>query len=281
MPPTAPRMQIRWQDRDAVVEESSFEPLVRAGLVPEDAWIVSPTYTRGHAVQARDLEVYHLWRPEPPEEPPGPSLLSAIYLDRAWSVTTVLILVNLVVAAVLAIRWGQAYPYELSAWAAGLYVDVRSLLDAPRLIAPNFVHAGPSHLFGNLLFLFAFGAVVEFTYGMWRMALVYVASGYAGSVLSYLLLHSDRVSVGASGAIFGLMGATLVLLLRHHRSLPDRPRWRARRIYIPLVASVVVYALTSGNLWGHLGGLVGGLVTGALLCPRTLTGTGSGRPLAE
>ena len=264
------RMLIRWRDRDTAVDERSFEALVRGGFIPEDAWIISPTYTRAHAVQARDLEVYHLWRPEP-EPPPShpPSILGEIYLERRLTLSVVLLAANLVVAFVLLITWRGEYTYALRDWAVQQKLATRGIFDLPHLLPTNYVHASPGHLFGNLLYLFGFGAVVEYAFGWWRALLVYAVSGWAGSALSLVLLDSRALSVGASGAIFGLIGASFVYLVRNHRSFQERLRWRARRIYIPLVLAVTAYSLTGGNLLAHGGGLVMGAIVAAALGGRT------------
>lgn len=260
-------MSIRWHGRDAVIDESDFEALVRAGLVPEDAWIISPTYTRAHAIQAGELEVYHLWRPEsspPPAE--TPSVLGEIYLRRRFSVALLLLAANLAVAMALLLAWGRAYPYALAEWARDLKLRTDGPFDVVHLLMPTFVHASPGHLFGNMLYLFGFGAVVEYAFGSWRTLIIYVMAGLGGSMLSYALLDSPASSVGASGAIFGLIGASFVYLVRHHRTFGERLRWRARRIFIPMVLAVIAYSLAGGgNLWAHAGGLVTGALVAGLL----------------
>ncbi len=267
-PPRRPadRLIIRWRGRTALVAESEFEALVKAGLIPPDAWVVSPTYTRGHAIQADDMEVFHLWKPDDePPSPPEPSVFSDIYFARPISLTLVLIAANLAVAAALILRWGEAYPYALRHWAGEMKPAVAHLGDLVHLGPPVFVHASPAHLFGNLLYLFVFGAWVERVFGALGMAVIYLVAGYAGAIASYLLLDHPALSVGASGAIFGLIGATFVYLVRHHREFHRRLAWRARRIYIPLVIAVAAYSLTGGNLWAHGGGLVGGALAAWLI----------------
>jgi membrane associated rhomboid family serine protease len=122
-----------------------------------------------------------------------------------------------------------------------------------------------------MLYLFIFGAVVEYCLGWKRTLVLYLVSGYAGALASYLLLDSPRMSVGASGAIFGLIGATAAILIRHLRDFRFALRWRARRVFIPLVLAVAVHSLSSGNLWAHAGGLVAGAVM-ALILDRPLPG---------
>jgi len=264
------RLAIRWRGRDAMVAEADFERLVRAGLVPEDAWIISATYTRGHAVQARDLEVYHLWRPEPDDRPaqPAPFFLTAI-LGRAFSVTLLLAAANLVVALVLLVRWGRAgYPYALADWATRAKLGASAWWDVGALAPTMFIHGSPSHLFGNLLYLVAFGSFVEYGLGAWRTALIFVLAGYAGAVASFVILDMSRLAVGASGAIFGLIGATFTYLVRHEREFHRRLRWRSRRVYVPMVMAVAAYSLASGNFLAHGAGLLAGLVVALVLDRR-------------
>lgn len=260
-------MWIRWRGRDATVDEKDFEALVRAGLVPRDAWIVSPTYTRGHAVEANELETYHLWAPDPDEPPPPPprtSVLTTIYGSKTPGVTVVMLGANLLVALLLLLRWREGYPYLLRQWTVAQKARVDAWWDVPDLMPMVFMHADLAHLFGNLLYLFAFGAIVEYCLGWWRTLIVYLGAGLTGSIVSYLLLQYPGVSVGASGAIFGLIGATAAYLLRHQREFHARLRWRARRVFIPLTLAVAAYSFTSGNFFAHGGGFLGGAVLAAI-----------------
>ncbi len=260
-------MTIHRGGRRVVLDEHDFEAWVRAGRVPADTWINSPTYTKGREIRADELEVYHLWRPDPEEKRPAtrPSVLSAIYLQRRVSVTEVLLLANLITSGILLWIWRASYPFALHDWTRQLKFAISAWYDFPRLIQPTFVHASPAHLFGNLLYLFAFGAVVEYAFGAWRAGAIYVLSAYAGAIASYQLLDSSGVSVGASGAVFGMIGATVVYLIRHRRDFHDAMGWRVRRIFIPLVLAVTVHSLSSGNLWAHAGGLAAGILFGLLL----------------
>jgi membrane associated rhomboid family serine protease len=268
--PATGRLWIRWRGRDATLPEDDFERLVRAGLVPEDAWIISPAYTQGHAIQARDLEVYYLWRPDVEEDRPpaaAPFFLTEV-LRRRSSITLVLTAANLVVALVLLLRWGAGYPYALADWATRAKLGVRAWWDLRSLVPTTFVHASPSHLFGNLLYLVVFGTFVEYGLGAWRMTLIYLASGAAGAIASYLFADISRLSVGASGAIFGLIGASFAFLVRHEHDFHRRLRWRSRRVFIPMVLSVAAYSLASGNFLAHGGGFVAGLAIAILVDRR-------------
>jgi membrane associated rhomboid family serine protease len=120
-----------------------------------------------------------------------------------------------------------------------------------RLITAAFLHYGFLHLGMNMLVLWFIGPPLEAYFGHWRYALVYVVSGLAGSA-GALIVTPNAVVVGASGAIFGIMGAALVL--------------EARRIYVfgGQAMGLVVINLAIGfvipgiSIGGHIGGLIGG-----------------------
>ncbi len=86
--------------------------------------------------------------------------------------------------------------------------------DFPHLISSMFLHAGIFHLAGNMLFLYLFGFAVEGRMRSFKFFLLYMLSGVAGSGLHYLFegrLHPEIPSLGASGAIMGVLGAALVI----------------------------------------------------------------------
>ncbi|HTS69040.1 MAG TPA: rhomboid family intramembrane serine protease [Terriglobia bacterium] len=130
-----------------------------------------------------------------------------------------------------------------------------------RLVMPMFLHGGWLHILGNSYALFILGPIMERVYGYGRYLTIYVAAGMGGAFLSMQL--SKNVSVGASGAIFGLAGAMLVTGYVHRDLIP--PRWgRAFGAgMIPFIVLNLVFGLSVHGVdnWGHLGGLA----TGALL----------------
>jgi membrane associated rhomboid family serine protease len=120
-----------------------------------------------------------------------------------------------------------------------------------RLITSAFLHYGFLHLGMNMLVLWFIGPALEDYLGHGRYALLYVVSGLAGAA-GALIASPNALTVGASGAIWGLMGAALVL--------------EARRIYVfggqalGLVAInlVLTFAIPGVSIGGHIGGLIGG-----------------------
>jgi membrane associated rhomboid family serine protease len=133
-----------------------------------------------------------------------------------------------------------------------------------RLITAAFLHYGPVHLGLNMLALWWFGEVVERSLGRGRFLLLYLVSGLAGSA-GALLVTPTAATVGASGAVFGMLGALLILEYQATGSFTGQAM---TLIAINLAFSFVV----SGISWGgHIGGLVGGIL-GTLAISRFGTG---------
>jgi membrane associated rhomboid family serine protease len=128
-----------------------------------------------------------------------------------------------------------------------------------RLVTAAFLHYGATHLLLNMWALYVVGPPLEMWLGRLRFGALYALSGLGGSVLVYLLSPLNTATAGASGAIFGLFGATFVVGKR----LALDVRWVVAVIGINLAFTFVAPAISSQRIsWqGH----VGGLVTGALV----------------
>jgi membrane associated rhomboid family serine protease len=149
-----------------------------------------------------------------------------------------------------------------------------------RLGASVFLHADLLHLFLNMLALFGLGRLCEAVYGRWRFLTLFLITGLCGALLSYIgrspILGQAEVasmSVGASGAVFGLMGAGVVYGRRFRRVLPEPVRqifWRGLMPWIVLNIFIGITVPRIDNL-GHMGGLFGGallaLVLGSPIIP--------------
>jgi rhomboid protease GluP len=126
---------------------------------------------------------------------------------------------------------------------------------------PMFLHGGWIHILGNSYALFILGPILERVYGYGRYATIYVAAGIGGALLS--MVASNNVSVGASGAIFGIAGAMVVTGYVHRDAVPRRWGRAFGRGMIPFIVLNLAFGLSVHGIdnWGHLGGLA----TGALL----------------
>ena len=135
-----------------------------------------------------------------------------------------------------------------------------------RLLTSAFVHSGIVHISFNMYALYYGGMWTERLYGSARFAAVYLLSALAGSVVSSCW-EPMRVSVGASGAVFGVYGALLVFALRRRGDIPLDLLKSVRNGAI----SLCVYSLAMGAVLpnvdnsAHIGGLLGGAAAGWLL----------------
>jgi rhomboid protease GluP len=134
-----------------------------------------------------------------------------------------------------------------------------------RFFTPMFLHGGILHLGFNSYFLYIVGPQVERSYGTLRFAAIYFLSGFAGSIASFALTASP--SIGASGALFGVIGALIPFLYQNRDILGDTKR-RIISIVEVIVINLLI-GLTPGiDNWGHVGGLLGGLALSWLATPR-------------
>jgi membrane associated rhomboid family serine protease len=133
-----------------------------------------------------------------------------------------------------------------------------------RMVTSLFVHSPSSylHIIFNMFSLFVMGPIIEMAIGRWRFLVLYLLSGIGGSVAVLLLAPTIGV-LGASGAIFGLLGAFFVI----QRSMGGRNT----QIVIVIVLNLVIGFVIPNVAWqAHVGGiLVGGLVAFVLLRTRT------------
>lgn len=125
-----------------------------------------------------------------------------------------------------------------------------------RLFTPMLLHASLIHIGVNMYSLYALGPALERHYGHWRFLALYLLGGFAGNVVSFMF--TDAYSVGASTAIFGLVGAYGVFLYQNRQLLGEAAQ-RGLRSVITVAALNLLIGLTAGfDNWGHIGGLVGG-----------------------
>jgi membrane associated rhomboid family serine protease len=123
-----------------------------------------------------------------------------------------------------------------------------------QLVTSAFLHFAILHLLFNMYALYVIGPPLEEHLGRWRFAVLYGLSALGGSVMVYLFSQPNVPTVGASGAIYGLFGATFVAARRLRLDI----RWLVGLIAINLVLTFAV----PGISWqGH----IGGLITGALI----------------
>ena len=129
-----------------------------------------------------------------------------------------------------------------------------------RLLTPALLHGSPPHIAFNMYALLSFGTGLERHFGHGRFLLLYLVSAFAGNVASFLFTGGSY-SVGASTAIFGLLGAEAVFLIQNRKSFPGQFRSAIGNIiFIAAINLFVIGSLPGIDNWGHIGGLVGGLM---------------------
>ena len=132
-----------------------------------------------------------------------------------------------------------------------------------RIFTSLFLHANQLHLFSNMISLLFFGATIETNPNISKLQflLIYLISGIIGNLFSLVLLPYDAISLGASGAIFGLIGVVLIMIATENRTL------------LPFTLMYVVYFVISSftpgiNIWAHIFGLLGGIICGYIIYYR-------------
>jgi rhomboid protease GluP len=140
-----------------------------------------------------------------------------------------------------------------------------------RLITPVLLHDNIFylHILFNMYALYSLGNGIERHFGHGRFLLLYLLGGFSGNVLSFLISsHYYAYSIGASTAIFGLIGAEGVFLYQN-RKLFGREARRAigNVIFVAAINLFVIGSLPGIDNWGHVGGLLGGLMFTSLAGP--------------
>jgi len=170
-------------------------------------------------------------------------------------ITYSLILVNLTVFLLMTLLGGSTKIANLVLFGA----KVNSLIEAGqywRLVTSMFIHIGFTHLLFNTYALFVLGIFSERMYGHGKFLVIYIFSGIIGALFSFIF--SPKISAGASGAIFGLLGSILVY------GWQKRFFWRSGLIYnifIILAINMAFGIITPGiDNFAHFGGFIGGII---------------------
>jgi membrane associated rhomboid family serine protease len=128
-----------------------------------------------------------------------------------------------------------------------------------RLITGGFLHANALHILMNMAALWFLGSQLEPALGRLRFGVVYGASLLAGS-LGVMILSPHDITVGASGAIFGLLGAMVSAQRAHGINI-----WQSGLGGVLVINLMFTFGISSISIGGHLGGLAGGLLCGEIL----------------
>lgn len=181
---------------------------------------------------------------------------------RAWA-TEGLIIVCVIVFGLMTLAGGTENGLILLKWGA----MTGSLLQAGqyyRLVTPMFIHIGFEHLLMNMLTLYFVGQYVEKIFGHFKFLMIYFIAGIGGNLASAIWL-GNSISAGASGAIFGLFGAFL-MLGENYREI-DFFRNQAKTFLIFIGLNLVFDFLPNSGIdvFGHLGGLLFGFLSAYII----------------
>ena len=139
-----------------------------------------------------------------------------------------------------------------------------------RIVSGGFLHAGAIHLLFNMFALYVLGTLLEPAIGHLRFLGIYFAALLAGSFGALLLAGPNEITVGASGAIFGLMAAAFIIA--RHRGIDEI----ASQIGVFVVLNLVfTFAIPGISIGGHIGGLIGGGLAALLITSVERRGAGT------
>ncbi|KUO62740.1 MAG: rhomboid family intramembrane serine protease [Gracilibacter sp. BRH_c7a] len=179
---------------------------------------------------------------------------------RNFYITYIFILIILVVFLLMTLAGGTTKTHVLILFGA----KVNPLIEAGqywRLLTSIFIHIGFTHLLFNTYALYILGKYSEKIFGHGKLVMLFLVSGLSGSVLSYLM--SPHLSAGASGAIFGLLGA-IVIYGWNNQFL--RSSGLITNLMVILGINLMLGMILPGlDNYAHLGGLIGGSSLGAVL----------------
>ncbi len=183
------------------------------------------------------------------------SKLESVFKSKVPYITYFLIAVNAIFYVVPMLLGSDVYQYIIDAYCihgpsirAGQYY---------RLLTGIFLHGNIVHLLFNCYALYVLGGQIESFFGKFKYIIIYLFSGLTGSLLS-ITLSGNVGSIGASGAIFGLMGALLYFGYHYRVYLGNVIKSQI----VPLILLNLAIGFISSGIdnWGHIGGLIGGIV---------------------
>lgn len=181
-------------------------------------------------------------------------------------VTPVLVVINVLVYVIGVFIFETSGSYELE---YKLAINVKAIADGGeyyRFITAMFTHFGIAHLFGNMVILIALGARVENIVGKINYLLMYIGTGLAAGLVSYIecyIHNSYDYAAGASGAIFGLLGVLVAIAVRNKGRVKDLTVFN---MLLLMVLTVINGQFTEGiDNVAHIAGFVAGVIAGVVL----------------
>lgn len=177
------------------------------------------------------------------------------HMQRFTPITYTLILINIVIWLCMILYLNRFSDVKLLEVGGLVHFNVVHG-EWYRLISSMFLHFNFEHILMNMLSLFIFGKIVESIIGSWRMLIIYIISGLYGNFVS-LSFNTTTISVGASGAIIGLIGSIFVIMYLSK----NFNKKMIGQLLIALVVLIVFSLFMSNiNIMAHLGGFISGVL---------------------
>lgn len=195
-------------------------------------------------------------RPQPAYPEPMQPRYVRLQIPRVTPVVTYVLLSITISVYLLQVATQFIFGQDI---VAALGLKVNELIingEVWRLFTPMFLHGSILHIGFNMYALFVLGPALESYYGHGRYLTLYILSGFAGNVISFLF--SANPSLGASTAIFGLIGAEAIFLLRNRSILGAMAQRALSNVIFILVINLMLGLSPGIDFWGHMGGLLGG-----------------------
>jgi len=181
-------------------------------------------------------------------------------------VTTIILVINLVMAVLLIVTGGFD-TLNLVKFGALVPVLVTEEGEYHRIITAMFLHGGFLHLLSNSFVLYYIGAYMERLVGPKKYLLIYMISGIISSIFVLFLASDLSVTIGASGAIFGVIGGLLVLTFLRKSWFSDHAIRTIRQLII--INVVITFLVPNISIPGHMGGLIAGILLCYLMAPKS------------
>lgn len=183
-----------------------------------------------------------------------------VSIQQYMNINTVIIAINVAIFMSLSMMGDTKNGMFLMKYGA-MYTHFLSEGEWWRLFSAMWLHFGAEHLISNMFMLWFVGNMLLKAFSWWQYGLTYLLSGLGGSMLSYLWMsRSDRlvISAGASGAIYGIVGALFCVVLKHGGQFEHI---RTKQILLAVICYLSYGFTTQGvDAWAHLGGMVVGFL---------------------
>jgi rhomboid protease GluP len=140
--------------------------------------------------------------------------------------------------------------------------------DVWRFITPVFLHGSLAHIFFNMYALLSIGGLLEKHYGYVRFIALYFLAAFSGNVFSFLFTGENGYSIGASTAVFGLIGAQLVFFYQNRQLFGSYAKQAISNTLFIIAINLFIGLVPNIDIWGHVGGLLGGAMFAWFASPR-------------